>query len=158
MYYKSDSNDGLMYGGDDEVHLKKLTFGKMAMFAVSLMDDFVSIVTNSNYLEFSNKNPNKLKMFLFTSQTMTPALFKTLSKEFRSTVDFGLVKKSSTEVISKFKIEKFPQVMLLKTIHDFTGDFMQGDINKDKIVDFIRKNVEKASSGVSSNKIPEVRP
>jgi hypothetical protein len=33
------------------------------MFAVNLMDDFVSIITDSNYLEFANKNPSKLKIF-----------------------------------------------------------------------------------------------
>jgi thiol-disulfide isomerase/thioredoxin len=62
MGYKSDSNDGMKYG-DEETFLGNQTLGKLAMFAVNLMDDFVSIITDSNYLEFANKNPSKLKIF-----------------------------------------------------------------------------------------------
>lgn len=47
--------------------------------------------------------------------------------------------------------------MLLKSIHDFTGTFMEEQINKDKIVDFIRKNVEKVSSSLSASKMSGVR-
>ena len=73
-------------------------------------------------------------------------------------MDFGLVKKSSAEVVANFGIDTFPKVMLLKSIHDYTGTFMEDAINKDKIVDFIRKNVEKVtSSGAAAGKNTDVR-
>jgi len=91
----------------------------MAMQAVNEMDDFVSIVTDSNYMEYASKSPNKMKLLLFTEKTLTPPLFKTLSKEFRNSVDFGLVKKSAQDLISRFGVTEFPKAMKLNNIREY---------------------------------------
>ena len=122
------------------------------------MDDFVSIVTDTNYIDYATKNPNKMKLLLFSEKTMTPPIFKTLSKEFRNSVDFGLVKKSASELISKFGVTEFPKVMMLKNIREYQGEFLNDQLKKPVLVEYIRKNMEQITQKEATlNKLSEVK-
>ena len=54
--YKSDSASPVHFE-----NISSLSVGKLAMFAVNMMDDFVRIVTDGTYNDFAGKNTNKLK-------------------------------------------------------------------------------------------------
>jgi len=144
---------------NDNVTLGALSIGKMAMAAVNIMDDFVSIVTDDNYADYVSKQSkgNRSVVLLFTDKTLTSPLFKALSKEFKNSVSFGLVKKSSNKLIEKFAITEFPKVMIVKNMLDYTGDFLEETINKDSIVKFIRKDVQEKTSGDTKNKVNEIK-
>lgn len=68
--YRADKSEGIPYEGANK------TVGALAMFIVGLMDDFVSIVHDQNYSDFTKKNLQKVKILLFTEKTTTPPLFK----------------------------------------------------------------------------------
>jgi thioredoxin-related protein len=82
------------------------------------MESFVSVVTQSNYDDFINTDLTKYNVLLFTNKGSTPALFKAISKELKDKLNFGMVKASENELITKFNIQSYPTLMVLT--HPFT--------------------------------------
>ena len=105
--FNSDvSHDGIRYTGDK-------ASSKMAGFAVSLMQDFVSVVTPATVDEFLGKW-DKVKMLVFSAKKEVSPLMKALSKEFRTSIEIGQVKDDTQTIMQRFKVNQLPAVIILK--------------------------------------------
>jgi hypothetical protein len=130
------SHDGVRYTGD------KVT-PKVAGFAVGLMQNFVSVVTAETLPKFL-EDDSKIKMLLFTDKKETPPLIKSLSKEFRSSVDIGQVKDSTNSIQKTYGVTKNPQILILKKNEqsDWTPIRYEGSLSMAPLSDFIREHRE----------------
>jgi curved DNA-binding protein CbpA len=109
---------------------------KVAPFAVSLMENYVSVVTSGNVEEFLEER-GKVKLLFFSSKKEANPVFKALSKEFRSSVEIGHVKDEGNTLRRRFNLMNGPSVVLLK------GDAQiqyQGALNIKNLSEFIREH------------------
>jgi len=76
--------------------------------------DQSTIVTKENVDAFATGDPTKPKVFLFSNKKSPPTIFKALSSEtvFRRTVKFGFVGEDQADVVAKYKVTKFPTVIM----------------------------------------------
>lgn len=72
------------------------------------------VVTKDNVDSFTTTDPTKPKVVLFTNKKGVPTIWKALSSEtvFRRTVKFGVVQESEDDVVKRFKVKKFPAVVM----------------------------------------------
>lgn len=70
-------------------------------------------ITKDNIDVFLSTEPTKPKVILFSNKKTPPTLFKALSSEivFRRTIKFGFVSESEADVVSRFKVKKFPTIL-----------------------------------------------
>jgi len=92
--------------------------GKMEAKAIASrvaksIPDSSTQITNDNIDAFLSTEPTKPKIILFSNKKSPPTLFKALSSEtvFRRTVKFGFVSESEADVVSRFKVKKFPTIL-----------------------------------------------
>lgn len=130
------SHDGVRYTGD------KVT-SKIAGFAVSLMQNFVSVVTAETLPKFL-EDDTKVKMLLFTDKKETPPLIKALSKEFRSSIEIAQVKDATNSIQTKYGVTKTPEILILKKNQEdeWTPIRYQGALSILPLSDFIREHRE----------------
>lgn len=152
--FKSEAtHDGVRYTGDK-------VFSKMAGFAVSLMQSFVSVVTPDNIDDYL-QNDSKIKMLLFTDKKEAPPLIRSLSKEFRSSVDIAQVKDNSRKVAERFGVDKVPSVVILKKAdgQQWSPVPYEGQFTFMAMSDFIRehRDLTMANKKKAAKKIIEVR-
>ena len=127
------THDGMRYTGDK-------TAAKMAGFAVSHMQHFVSIVTPLNVNEFVQTGA-KIKMLVFSDKKEPSPLVKALSKEFRTSVEVGQVKDEGNEVANRFGVNSLPHVVIVKSKGEEVVHY-DGQINVGGLSDFIREHRE----------------
>jgi len=89
------------------------------------------VLTKDNVDAFLTTEPTKPKVFLFSSKKTPPSLFKALSSEtvFRRTVKFAFVSESDTDVVNRFKVKKFPTIMMQRGAKAEHKDTYKGEIN-----------------------------
>ena len=88
---------------------RKKFLGFLSRELISTVEDFVTFLNNETLSRFSNsKNP---KVVLVTNKNSTPLLWKVLSKEFKSYLDFGVIKSSSGDLINQLNISKKPAIL-----------------------------------------------
>lgn len=124
--------DGIKYEGE-------MTYQAISNFATSHMESFVRLVNDDNFEEFDKNDADKNKVLLFTSRKSTPPLLKVLSKEYKGRLIFGEVRQSSKKLIEKFKIKKFPTLLVLTDGSLYLGTPYEGEFKKDHIVKFLRE-------------------
>merc|ERR1712217_533418 len=97
--------------------------GKLETKAVAgkvskLIPDFSTKVTKENADTWVTTDPSKPKVILFSDKKGVPTIWKALSSEtvFRRTVKFGIVNKEDEEACSKFKVKKFPSVIMQRGV------------------------------------------
>jgi hypothetical protein len=93
--------------------------GKMEAKAISgkvakLMPDFTVKITKENIDQFTTTEPTKPKVILFSNKKTAPTIWKALSSEtvFRRTVRFGFVPAEEEDLAKRFKVKKFPFVLM----------------------------------------------
>mmetsp|Transcript_115735 Transcript_115735/g.247377 ORF Transcript_115735/g.247377 Transcript_115735/m.247377 type:complete len:426 (-) Transcript_115735:181-1458(-) len=93
--------------------------GKLEAKAVSakvarFMPDFTVKVTKDNVDHFTTTDPTKPKVILFSNKKSAPTIWKALSSEtvFRRTVRFGFVPGEEEDLAKRFKVKKFPFVLM----------------------------------------------
>jgi len=98
--------------------------------AKSIPDGSV-VLTKDNVDAFLTTDPTKPKIFLFSNKKAPPTLFKALSSEtvFRRTVKFAFVSESDADVVNRFKVKKFPTIMMHRGAKAEKGETYKGDIN-----------------------------
>lgn len=77
------------------------------------VDNKVTEVHSNNIDEFVGERVNIAKIFLFTDKEGTPLIFKTLAIQFDQKIKFGIIRKSEESIISKYKVKKFPFILVL---------------------------------------------
>jgi len=96
------------------------------------MQSFVSIVSNSNYDSFVDRDRwTKNKVMLFNDKKMTPSYYKAHSKKFLGKLDFAETRQSETELITKFGIDTFPTLLVLTDPEGFVGEKYTGEMKPD---------------------------
>eukprot|EP00003_Mantamonas_plastica_P008804 TRINITY_DN1783_c0_g1_i3.p1 TRINITY_DN1783_c0_g1~~TRINITY_DN1783_c0_g1_i3.p1 ORF type:complete len:749 (+),score=264.27 TRINITY_DN1783_c0_g1_i3:113-2359(+) len=88
-------------------------------YATSQLPNWVHQINSLEKLDkFMTSKPKDLaRVLLFTDKARTPTLLKAMTTEFRGRLVFGEVRKSdkgASDVVEKFKIGKFPTVLVVK--------------------------------------------
>eukprot|EP00928_Gymnodinium_smaydae_P055464 TRINITY_DN389_c0_g1_i1.p1 TRINITY_DN389_c0_g1~~TRINITY_DN389_c0_g1_i1.p1 ORF type:complete len:453 (+),score=101.87 TRINITY_DN389_c0_g1_i1:83-1360(+) len=107
MLYPPNPVPAFKYEGKLET---KAISGKISRF----MADLSTKLTKDNADAWVTSDPTKPKVMLFSNKKSPPTIFKALSSEtvFKRTIKFGFVADSETDVVSKFKVTKFPTLMM----------------------------------------------
>merc|ERR1712151_710286 len=146
--------------------------GKLETKAVSgkvskLIPDFSSKVTKENADTWVTTDPSKPKVILFTDKKGVPMLWKALSSEtvFRRTVKFGIVNKEDEEACSKFKVKKFPTVIMQRGAKAEVKETYDGEMKFKPLMDWVNLHSESGmgdkvagAGGKEEESIEEAKP
>lgn len=91
--------------------------------------------SSDDFEKFQKKTPDRPKGLIFSEKGLIPAFVKTLAIDFLGGIDFGYVRSGDTELVSKYKIDQFPAVLLLPERSSEPIKF-DGDVSKGALVDF----------------------
>jgi len=124
--------------------------GKMESKAISgriskLIPDFTTRVTKENMDSFSTSDPAKPKVLLFSNKAKPPTILKALSSDtvFKRTAKFGFVTEADTDVCSKFKVKKFPTLVLQRKVgSEIKKETYSGEMNFAGIHKWVNPYVE----------------
>jgi hypothetical protein len=83
-------------------------------WAVRFMTHFVEKVNADNLDGFLNAQAGKFKAILFTDKPKTPLMWKGLSVDLYNKMTLGEVKSSEKGILSRFKVTKFPTILVVK--------------------------------------------
>eukprot|EP00356_Strombidium_inclinatum_P004709 CAMPEP_0170493486 /NCGR_PEP_ID=MMETSP0208-20121228/13968_1 /TAXON_ID=197538 /ORGANISM="Strombidium inclinatum, Strain S3" /LENGTH=401 /DNA_ID=CAMNT_0010769419 /DNA_START=30 /DNA_END=1235 /DNA_ORIENTATION=+ len=73
-------------------------------------------ITSNNHKTFVEDQPGTPKVLLFTNAKKgTPFVYKALSQNFEKTLHFGLVRESEDALAKKYKVKKFPALVVVKS-------------------------------------------
>jgi len=111
--------------------------GKMEAKAISgkiskLIPDFSTVVTKENADSFLSSDASKPKVLVFSNAKKPPTILKALSSDtvFRRAAKFGFVNSEDSDVVSKFKVKKFPTVIMQRRIgNEMKKEEYKGNIN-----------------------------
>jgi len=94
----------------------KFDSGKLKKAAGKFYKDKSIEITSNNHLTFVEENIGTPKVLLFTtSKKGTPFVYKALSQNFEKTLQFGLVRDTEAALSQKYKVKKFPSMLVLKS-------------------------------------------
>lgn len=134
----SEGND-LDYS-EEMISARRGDWNKMLTYitgeAIGLLEDYVFFLSESSIKDFEQKTTPKF--ILFTSKTGTPPMWKVLSKEFKNSAAFGIVRSGASELAKRFRISKFPHIIGFKEGRNSNPIHYTEDFNKAKIQTFIR--------------------
>ncbi len=131
LFTSSSNEEPIAYRKDYDVE-------EMLKLAVASMHDFLEIVNDDTLEEFMNRYPQQVKVFYFADSDKTPPLLKMLSSEYRGYLHFGLVRASEKNIVAKFKVSKFPALMVL-TDTQAEGHLYTEEYKKDRLSKFLRQ-------------------
>jgi len=77
------------------------------------LPSFVTTVTSKNSENFFSSDPELAKVLLFTNKKETTPLYKALSIDFHYQLNLGQVKDTETELVEKYKITKYPTLVVV---------------------------------------------
>jgi protein disulfide-isomerase A6 len=75
---------------------------------------FVEKVTADTLDAFLNKGAGKFKALLFTDKGKTPLMWRGLSVDLKGKMEIGVVQKEEKGVTSRFKVSKYPSILVVK--------------------------------------------
>eukprot|EP00927_Polykrikos_kofoidii_P060207 TRINITY_DN55255_c0_g1_i1.p1 TRINITY_DN55255_c0_g1~~TRINITY_DN55255_c0_g1_i1.p1 ORF type:complete len:449 (-),score=96.92 TRINITY_DN55255_c0_g1_i1:61-1245(-) len=107
MIYPTNPMPAFKYEGKLE---SKAISAKISKF----ITDLSTKVTNDNIDAFATTDPTKPKVLLFSDKKSVPTIWKALSSEtvFKRTIKFGFVNADAKDVVQRFKVTKFPAVVM----------------------------------------------
>merc|ERR550532_2721108 len=93
--------------------------------------DYTVKLTKESADAFLTTDPTKPKAVLFSSKKTVPMIWKALSSEtvFKRTVKFGFASQEDTEVCAKFKVKKFPTVLMQRGAKAEEKETYTGEMN-----------------------------
>ena len=124
MIYPPNPMPNYLYKGD--VDRKKL-----GNHITSKIPDLSTEITSKNAAEWLKADNTKPKVFLFTDKEKgVPTIWKSLSSEivFRRSIKFGVVRKSESDLVTKYKVKKFPTVIMLRGAKQEKKEVYKGDM------------------------------
>lgn len=69
---------------------------------------------------------------LFSKKTKVPPIYKVLTNEFRDLIRFWFISSDSEELVKKYKVEKFPTVLVIKSIDTDTKQILE----KEEVIEY----------------------
>jgi thioredoxin-like negative regulator of GroEL len=112
---------------------------KMFQYASGKMLSYVRNINDLNYGDFVTSNLENNKVLLFTSKKVTPPLFKAISKKYSGKLYLGEVRSTETELIQRFKVTKFPTLLVISDPETYEAAFYEGSMGRDNIEKFLNK-------------------
>merc|ERR1719335_2004695 len=137
MIYPSNPMPAFKYEGKLEA---KPVSAKVAKF----MPDQTVRLTKENVDGFLTTDPSKPKLVLFSSKKSVPLIWKALSSEtvFKRTVKFGFASEADAELVSKFKVTKYPTVIMQRGSKAEIKDTYKGDVTFLGLKDWVNLHSE----------------
>jgi len=137
MIYPMNPMPAFKYEGKLE---QKAISGKVAKF---IGDNSVKL-TKDTVDGFLTTDPTKPKVLLFSNKKSPPLIWKALSTEtvFRRTVKFGFVSEDEKDVVAKFKVKKFPAVLMQRGSKAEIKEEYKGDMNFGALKDWVNLHSE----------------
>jgi hypothetical protein len=124
--------------------------GKMESKAISgklskLIPDHSTKITKDNIDSWLTSDASKPKVLIFSNKKSPPTILKALSSDtvFKRTAKFGFVTEDEADVCQKFKVKKFPSVIMQrKTGSEFKKETYSGDLNFYELQKWVNPYVE----------------
>jgi len=137
MVYPVNPIPAFKYEGKMEA---KAVSGKVAKF----MPDQTIKLTKENVDTFLTTEPSKPKVVLFSNKKSVPLIWKALSSEtvFKRTVKFGFATEADTDIVSKFKVSKYPTVIMQRGMKSEVKETYKGDLNFLALKDWVNLHSE----------------
>lgn len=133
VFSENFKDDGQKYKDKD------FSWKKISGFATKQMQDFVSVVLSSNFNDFMDREKEVQKVLLFSDKKNSPAVFRALSKNYKGKLSFGMVRKTDIELVEKFKVTKFPTVIVVTNQYEYEGQrYESEDYSMRAFQDFFR--------------------
>ena len=130
IFSESIKEDGERYRGKENLR-------SMANAAAKKMQNFVSIVTESNYESFCEREKTKYHVVFFTDKKATPAIVKSISKKYLDRLSIGEIRSSEATLVQKFGIESFPTLVVLTDTESFKVEKYNGEFKADQLWKFL---------------------
>jgi len=113
---------------------------KLAKF----LTDMSTRLTKENMDTWLTTDATKPKVILFSKSPKTPTIWKALSSEtvFRRTIKFGFVTEEDKDVLSKFKVTKFPTVIMQRGAKAEVKENYKGELTFLGLKDFVNLHSE----------------
>jgi len=159
MVYPTNPMPAFKYEGKLET---KGVSGKVS----KLIPDFSSKVTKENIDTWVTTDPSKPKVILFSDKKGVPTIWKALSSEtvFRRTVKFGIATKEDEEACAKFKVKKFPTVIMKRGSKAEITETYSGEMKFTPLKDWVNLHSESGmgdkvgAGGKEEESIEEAKP
>jgi len=160
MIYPTNPMPAFKYEGKMDA---KALAGKVSRF----MPDMSIRLTMENVDAFMTTEPSKPKVMLFSNKPKVPLIWKALSSEtvFKRTVKFGFITESDTELCAKFKVKKFPMVMMQRGAKAETKETYSGEMKFKPLMDWVNLHSESGmgdkvagAGGKEEESIEEAKP
>lgn len=141
----------------------KAVFNKLAKF----MPDQTERITKDNLDKFLTTEVTKPKALLFSNKKSVPLIWKALSSEtvFKRTVKFGIVTEDQTDIVQRYKVKKFPTVIIQQGAKGEKKDTYTGELKFLPLKDWVNLHSEsgmgdKVSSagGAKEESVEEAKP
>merc|ERR1719498_221802 len=106
----------------------KAIVGKLS----KMIPDHTTKLTKDNVDSWLSSDASKPKVLVFSNKKSAPTMLKALSADtvFKRTAKFGFVTEDEADVCAKFKVKKFPSVIMQrKAGNEVKKETYSGDIN-----------------------------
>lgn len=124
--------------------------GKMELKAISsklskMIQDGSTRITKENVDQWLSSDASKPKVLVFSNKKSPPTILKALSSDtvFRRTAKFGFVTEDDKDVCAKFKVTKFPSVVMQRKVGaEFKKEVFAGEMNFRALKEWVNPYVE----------------
>jgi hypothetical protein len=120
--------------------------GKMETKALAgrlakMMPDSSIKITKENVDSFLTTDPVKPKVVLFSNKKTAPTIWKALSSEtvFKRTVKFGFATEEDADIVSRFKVKKFPTVLMQRGSKAEIKETYSGEMKFTALKDWVNR-------------------
>lgn len=151
VYYPESSDNQEVYRG-------KKTWNDIFTFGSNRMQSFVRVINSENYGDFVTSNPTQHKVLLFTARKTAPPLLKALSKYFLGKLSFGIIRETEKELMTSFKINKVPSVLVVSDAENHRGDLYDGPLSRDQLQNYLSKFAYTAVKAENKAEVVEFTP
>merc|ERR1719284_112832 len=119
--------------------------------------DFTTKVSKDNVDGFITTDPTKPKVLLFSNKKTPPTIWKALSSEtvFKRTVKFGFASEEDKEVVQKFKVKKYPTVIMQRGSKAEIKESYSGEMTFSALKDWV--NLHSSPAWATRWRVPAAR-
>merc|ERR1719343_645976 len=147
--------------------------GKLEAKAISakvtrFITDMSTKLTQENVDAFVTTDATKPKVILFSNKKTVPTIWKALSSEtvFKRTVKFGFVTEEDADLVARFKVKKFPAVLMQRGAKAEIKEEYKGEMKFLALKDWVNLHsesgmgdkVQGAGGGKEEESIEEAKP
>lgn len=160
MIYPTNPVPAFLYEGKVD---KKALVGKVARFIPDMSTKLEDKAAADTWL---TSDPTKPKVLLFSDKKSPPTILKALSSEtvFKRSLKFAFVSKDNDEVVKRFKVTKFPTIIMQRGSKAEVKETYKGDLTFQALKDWVNLHSESgmgdkvAGGGKQEESVEESKP